>query len=285
MSLEVKQLRVRRGAELALDGVSFALQSGTLTALVGPNGAGKSTLLHAIEGQIPRESGSIDFDGNPLTPVLVRQKLALMPQRGEIAWHFPITVRELVSLGRLAAKRPGCCDVEAALQRVGLAALAERRLDQLSGGQQQRALLARTLVQPARVLLLDEPCAAIDPPTRSELLKVMGQLRDAGLTLLVTSHDWRALGRWNSPAGASIPRRPAGGQPLLWLVALALLAGPAQPKELQGVEQELVAGGLIPMQVHVVHGAVLQEHGGTTVDAGEVVLIALGRGKEGLSTG
>ena len=190
MSLEVRQLRVRRGAELALDGVSFALQPGTLTALVGPNGAGKSTLLHAIEGQIPRESGSIDFDGNPLTPVLVRQQLALMPQRGDIAWHFPITVRELVSLGRLAAKRPGCCDVEAALQRVGLAAVAERRLDQLSGGQQQRALLARTLVQPARVLLLDEPCAAIDPPTRSELLNVMGQLRDAGLTLLVTSHDW-----------------------------------------------------------------------------------------------
>jgi zinc/manganese transport system ATP-binding protein len=190
MSLEVRRLRVRRGAELALDGVSFALQPGTLTALVGPNGAGKSTLLHAIEGQIPRESGSIDFDGNPLTPLLVRQQLALMPQRGDIAWHFPITVRELVSLGRLAAKRPGCCDVEAALQRVGLAALAERRLDQLSGGQQQRALLARTLVQPARVLLLDEPCAAIDPPSRSELLKVMGQLRDAGLTLLVTSHDW-----------------------------------------------------------------------------------------------
>jgi zinc/manganese transport system ATP-binding protein len=80
--------------------------------------------------------------------------------------------------------------VEAALQRVGLAGLAGRRLDQLSGGQQQRALLARTLVQPARVLLLDEPCAAIDPPSRTELLKVMGQLRDAGFTLLVSSHDW-----------------------------------------------------------------------------------------------
>jgi zinc/manganese transport system ATP-binding protein len=113
-----------------------------------------------------------------------------MPQRGEISWSFPITVRELVGLGRLAAQRPGCCDVDAALQRVGLAALAERRLDQLSGGQQQRALLARTLVQPARLLLLDEPCAAIDPPTRTELLRVMGSLRDAGLTLLVSSHDW-----------------------------------------------------------------------------------------------
>ena len=190
MSIEVSELRVCRGGELALDGVAFELEPGTLTALVGPNGAGKSTLLQAIEGQLPIESGSIRLDGVPLTLALARQQLALMPQRGEIAWHFPITVRELVALGRMAAKRPGCCDVEAALQRVGLAGLAGRRLDQLSGGQQQRALLARTLVQPARLLLLDEPCAAIDPPSRSQLLKVMGQLRDAGLTLLVSSHDW-----------------------------------------------------------------------------------------------
>ena len=190
MSLDVRELRVRRGAELALDAVSFVLQPGTLTALVGPNGAGKSTLLQAIEGQLPLEAGEIRLDGDRLSPALARRQLALMPQRGEIAWNFPIRVRELVALGRLAAQRPGCCDVEAALQRVGLAGLAERRLDQLSGGQQQRALLARTLVQPARLLLLDEPCAAIDPPSRTELLKVMGQLRDAGLTLLVSSHDW-----------------------------------------------------------------------------------------------
>ena len=190
MTLEVSELQVRRGAELALAGVSFTLRAGSLTALVGPNGAGKSTLLQAIGGQLPIAAGAIRLDGALLTPALVRQQLALMPQRGEIAWHFPINVRELVALGRLAAQRPGCCDVEAALQRVGLAALAGRRLDQLSGGQQQRALLARTLVQPARVLLLDEPCSALDPPSRSELLRVMGQLRDAGLTLLVSSHDW-----------------------------------------------------------------------------------------------
>ncbi|MCX5942646.1 MAG: ABC transporter ATP-binding protein [Cyanobacteria bacterium] len=190
MSLAVEQVGVRRGGELAIEAVSFELQGGSLTALVGPNGAGKSTLLQAIAGQLPLESGSIQLDGRPLTLPLVRRQLALMPQRGEIAWAFPITVRELVGLGRLVAARPGCCDVEAALQRVGLAALAKRRLDQLSGGQQQRALLARTLVQPAQVLLLDEPCAAIDPPARTALLQVMGQLRDAGLTLLVSSHDW-----------------------------------------------------------------------------------------------
>jgi zinc/manganese transport system ATP-binding protein len=188
--LEVTELRLERSGECALDGVSFTLQSGTLTALVGPNGAGKSTLLQAIAGHLPFQGGRIRLDGQPISPALARRQLALMPQRGEIAWHFPITVRELVGLGRLAAQRPGCCDVDAALQRVGLSGLASRRLDQLSGGQQQRALLARTLVQPARILLLDEPCAAIDPPSRTELLRVMAQLRDAGLTLLVTSHDW-----------------------------------------------------------------------------------------------
>jgi len=190
LSLAVEQVGVRRGSDLAIEAVSFELQNGSLTALVGPNGAGKSTLLQAIAGQLPLESGAIELDGQPLTLPLARRQLALMPQRGEIAWGFPITVRELVGLGRLVAARPGCCDVEAALQRVGLADLAKRRLDQLSGGQQQRALLARTLVQPAQVLLLDEPCAAIDPPARTALLRVMGQLRDAGLTLLVSSHDW-----------------------------------------------------------------------------------------------
>ena len=190
MSLSVQQLGVRRGQDLAIESVSFELERGSLTALVGPNGAGKSTLLQAIAGQLPLATGSIQLEGQPLTLPMARRQLALMPQRGEIAWGFPITVRELVGLGRLVAARPGCCDVEAALQRVGLAGLAQRRLDQLSGGQQQRALLARTLVQPAQVLLLDEPCAAIDPPARTALLQVMGQLRDAGLTLLVSSHDW-----------------------------------------------------------------------------------------------
>ncbi|NBW62387.1 MAG: ABC transporter ATP-binding protein [Synechococcaceae bacterium WB4_1_0192] len=188
--LRVSEICVRRGEQLALDRVSFTLAPGSLTALVGPNGAGKSTLLQSIEGQLPLAAGTIELDGQPLTLSRARQQLALMPQRGEIAWTFPITVRELVALGRLVAQRPGCCDVEAALQRVGMASLADRRLDQLSGGQQQRTLLARTLVQPARLLLLDEPCAAIDPPSRTELLRVMRQLRDAGLTLLVSSHDW-----------------------------------------------------------------------------------------------
>ena len=190
MSIKVQNLVKIYGKQHAVNDISFEMASGEIVGFLGPNGAGKSTLLQALEGQLNLSGGSITWEGVPLTPALARQQLALMPQRGEIAWSFPITVRELVALGRLAAQRPGCCDVEAALQRVGLMGLARRRLDQLSGGQQQRALLARTLVQPARVLLLDEPCAAIDPPSRTELLRVMRQLSDAGLTLLVSSHDW-----------------------------------------------------------------------------------------------
>ena len=188
--LRVQNLCVHRGQQLVLDDVSFTIKSGSLTALVGPNGAGKSTLLHALEGQLPATSGLLELAGLALTPALARREIALMPQRGAIDWSFPITVQELVALGRLLGRRPGCCDVEAVLQRVGLAGLGSRRLDELSGGQQQRALLARTLLQPAQLLLLDEPCAAIDPPSRTNLLRVMRQLCDAGLTLLVSSHDW-----------------------------------------------------------------------------------------------
>jgi len=205
-ALDVEDLTVRRGDRSVLEHLTFALAPGSLTALVGPNGAGKSTLLQAIAGQIPVAGGRIAFDGEPQGAASKRRnRLALMPQRSEMAWHFPITVRSLVGLGLLAGKEEhrlrafgsrassspaACCQVEAALQRVGLQDLAHRRLDQLSGGQQQRALLARTLVGQAPLLLLDEPCASVDPPARSALLAVLGQWRDAGLTLLVSSHDW-----------------------------------------------------------------------------------------------
>jgi len=173
---------------VVLQDVSLTLQPGTLTALVGANGAGKSTLLHLLQGQLSPTGGQVLCDGVPVQ--MCRDQVVLMPQRGRIDWSFPITVREFVDLGSVPSRAYGCCDRDAALQRVGLTTLAGRRLDALSGGQQQRALLARALVQPSRVLLLDEPCAAIDPPSRAQLLRLMRQLADAGQTLLVSSHDW-----------------------------------------------------------------------------------------------
>jgi len=133
-----------------------------------------------------------------------------MPQRSSMNWKFPITVEKLVSLGQIKYSKSRsnnpfqiktllaypnswinkCCELEATLQRVGIANLANRRLDSLSGGQQQRALLAKTLMSPAKIFLLDEPCAALDPPAKEDFLKIVRQLADAGLSLLVSSHDW-----------------------------------------------------------------------------------------------
>ena len=192
----------------ALDNVSVSIKPGTLTALVGPNGAGKSTLLRLLQGQHNPDIGNITIDGESL--VNVRSEVALMPQRSSMNWKFPITVEKLVSLGQIKYSKSKstnpfqikdllanpkswvnkCCELEATMQRVGISNIGKRRLDSLSGGQQQRALLAKTLMTPARILLLDEPCAALDPPAKDDFLKIVRQLADAGLSLFISSHDW-----------------------------------------------------------------------------------------------
>jgi len=176
--LTAKALSYRYGTALTVERVDLDLQPGTLTALVGPNGAGKSTLLHLLQGRLNPSEGSFRCNGS----------IALMPQRAAIDWTFPITVREMVRLGQ--SNRHDPTTAEAILERVGMGDMRTRRLNQLSGGQQQRVLLARALMQQSDVLLLDEPCSAIDPPSREHLLGVMRQQASSGQTLLVSSHDW-----------------------------------------------------------------------------------------------
>ena len=160
--------------------VNLDLKAGTLTALVGPNGAGKSTLLHLLQGRLSGTKGHVDC----------QCEIALMPQRAAIDWSFPITVKQMVKLGQSCrANHANILSIDAALERVGMVEMASRRLSRLSGGQQQRVLLARALMQQTGVLLLDEPCSAIDPPTREYLLTVMRQQAKEGQTLLVSSHD------------------------------------------------------------------------------------------------
>lgn len=161
--------------------VNLDLKPGTLTALVGPNGAGKSTLLHLLQGRLQATSGSVQCNG----------RIALMPQRASIDWSFPITVAAMVNLGKTSSNpKNETPPTEAVLERLGIMDMGRRRLSQLSGGQQQRVLLARALMQNSDVLLLDEPCSAIDPPTREHLLDVMRQQASSGQTLLISSHDW-----------------------------------------------------------------------------------------------
>ncbi|MEB3332424.1 MAG: ATP-binding cassette domain-containing protein [Synechococcaceae cyanobacterium] len=171
------------------DALGFSLPPGSLTALLGANGAGKSTLLRLLQGQHRPDAGRILWQGHPIGRP--ERAISLMPQRSALNWHFPITVRRFVALGGLG-RAPGAAavDPEATLAALDLLPQAGCRLDALSVGQQQRALLARTLLQGAPVLLLDEPLAAIDPGARGRLLQLFRDLAAGGRTLLVSTHDW-----------------------------------------------------------------------------------------------
>ena len=184
--------------EPALRGVSLRVPAGARVALAGPNGSGKSTLLKAVAGLLPVGSGKIRIYGNPVGAC--HHRVAYLPQRGEIDWRFPISVRRLVTTGRYVhlgwLKRPGRKDreiVSEMLEDLGLSPLAERQIGQLSGGQQQRALLARALVQDGDLLLLDEPLNAVDAGTRETISKVLSELQRRGKTMVVATHDLASL--------------------------------------------------------------------------------------------
>jgi ABC-type Mn2+/Zn2+ transport system ATPase subunit len=178
----------------AIHGISLQVEAGTRVALVGPNGAGKSTLLKVIAGLLPAQAGEVRVYG--LAVGGCHHRTAYLPQRGEIDWRFPITLRRLVLTGRYAhlgwLRRPGARDHEIAdamIARLGLTDLAERQIGELSGGQQQRALVARALTQEAEMLLLDEPFNAVDSDTRDVIVAVLAGLKAQGKTAIVSTHD------------------------------------------------------------------------------------------------
>ena len=178
----------------ALESVTFELPAGSLVGLAGPNGSGKSTLLKALLGLIQPWKGSIELFGSPVNGS--RGRLGYAPQSELVDWDFPVTVRDVVMMGRYGRlgllQRPKAADREAvanALAQVRLEDLAERQISELSGGQQRRMLIARGLAQDAEVLLLDEPMVGLDATSQHELLELFEQLRNEGKTLLVATHD------------------------------------------------------------------------------------------------
>lgn len=192
--LNVHQLSVNYDRTPVLWDLSFSLPKGKLVAILGPNGAGKSTLLKAMLGLIRPFSGEVAFFGAPLRKV--RQRIAYVPQRESVDWDFPITVSELVLMGRYGRlglfRRPSRQDrreVGHYLEKVGLDAYGHRQISQLSGGQQQRAFLARALMQEADLYFMDEPFAGVDLTTTQALIGLMKGLREEGKTLLVVHHD------------------------------------------------------------------------------------------------
>lgn len=178
----------------ALRGVNFATRCGRRLALIGANGAGKSTLLKSLAGLIGRREGEILWRGSAVAKW--SREFAYLPQREEVDWSFPITVRGMVEMGRYPQtgwwRRYSAGDqqaVDAALVALGLEDLQDRQIRELSGGQQQRAFLARAVAQEAHVLLLDEPFAGLDRTAAAGLAALLEKLAREGRLIIASHHD------------------------------------------------------------------------------------------------
>jgi len=193
-ALRLEGLAVAYGREPVLEGVTGSVDPGGSLALIGPNGAGKSTLIKSILGLVPTVAGTVEVLGT--TPERARGQVAYVPQADTLDPQFPIDALQVVLMGRYRRvgwfRRPGRGDKEAAraaLDRVGLADRATARYGTLSGGQRQRVLLARSLAQEARLLLLDEPFNGLDSTTTEVVLDVLAGLRADGVALVMATHD------------------------------------------------------------------------------------------------
>ncbi len=182
------------GNRAALQEIDFEVPRAKIVGLVGPNGSGKSTLIKVILGTHKVWRGRVQILGQDSR--FVRKAVGYTPQIEQVDWEFPVTVREVVAMGRFGRlgplRWPSAKDkdiVQKCLERVRLADLANRQIGELSGGQQRRALIARALAQEPDVLLLDEPMAGLDATIQHELLALFEDLRDEGKTLIIATHD------------------------------------------------------------------------------------------------
>lgn len=186
-----------------LDSIDLALDAGHFLGIVGPNGAGKSTLLHIICGLLQTSEGHIDLFGECLKRNSRRRLLGqirFLPQRQESMSSMPVKVRNVVGMGledyyrALWVPRKNQEQIAHALALTGMEKHAEKDFRTLSGGQQQRVRLARALVSSPRILLLDEPAAALDARAQASLYKLLRRLCDeTGMAVVMVEHDIAAI--------------------------------------------------------------------------------------------
>ncbi|MBU4528891.1 MAG: manganese/iron ABC transporter ATP-binding protein [Hoeflea sp.] len=187
---------IYRNGNRALDGASFTVPKGSITALVGINGSGKSTLFKALMGFVPLASGEISIMGLSVSGALRQNLVAYVPQSEEIDWAFPVLVEDVVMMGRygrmnfLRMTRPqDRVAVNEALDRVGMSEFRKRQIGELSGGQKKRVFLARALAQEGQVILLDEPFTGVDVTTERQIIELLKDLRAEGRVMLVSTHN------------------------------------------------------------------------------------------------
>lgn len=196
-AIEVKNVTVTyRNGHTALENISFHLNGGMICALLGVNGGGKSTLFKSIMGLIPIQQGHISLCNLPVNQALKRNLVSYVPQSEEVDWQFPISVYDVVMQGRYGymnfLRIPSAVDksnVLQAMERMGIAHLAERQIGELSGGQKKRVFLARALAQQSKIMLLDEPFTGVDVKTENLIVDLLKQLSQQGHLILVATHN------------------------------------------------------------------------------------------------
>ena len=192
--LEVENASIGYGEKIIMRDLSFQVPHGARVAVVGPNGAGKSTLFKALVGILPLKSGRILIHGESLGTH--KDCVAYVPQREDVDWRFPVTVSDVVMMGRFGQigwwSQPSKTDkqiVRKSIEQMGITDLAELSIGQLSGGQQQRAFLARALAQEPHILLMDEPFTGVDATTQEVTFGLLDHLREKVVTAIISTHD------------------------------------------------------------------------------------------------
>ena len=191
-AIQTRSLVLAHGSHVAVDGADLELPTGTIIACIGPNGSGKSSFLDAVAGLLTPRSGSISVLGAEPG----RGRVAYVFQSTETPAHLPLTVVEVVTMGRYGRSglvgrlgSAGRAVVQRAMERVGVTDLAQRQLLELSGGQRQRVLVAQGLAAEADLLVLDEPMTGLDVTSRERILEVMAEERAEGRTVVFSTHD------------------------------------------------------------------------------------------------
>jgi ABC-type Mn2+/Zn2+ transport system ATPase subunit len=184
--LTTRDLSAGYDGRAVITGVSIDVQPGERVALLGPNGGGKTTLFRTLLGELPALSGTIEATA----------RVGTVPQTERSRLDYPVSALDVVLMGTLSRlpwwRRPGRAERAGALEALARVALEDRAHDgfgQLSGGQRQRVLIARSLVQDARLLLLDEPYSGLDTASSELLTQLLGELVAADRAVMVATHD------------------------------------------------------------------------------------------------
>jgi ABC-type Mn2+/Zn2+ transport system ATPase subunit len=200
IGIDVENVTVAYHGKVALRNASLQLKAGTICGLVGMNGAGKSTLFKAMMGFVKPITGRVLINGLPIRQVQKNNLVAYVPQSEEVDWNFPVSVHDVVMMGRYGymnfLRIPRLIDKQAvreSLERVEMWQMRDRQIGELSGGQKKRTFFARALAQQGKVLLLDEPFAGVDIKTEKMMLNLLMAMRQAGYTILISTHDLASI--------------------------------------------------------------------------------------------